>query len=436
MRGHQKYFAVENRDGELAPHFLAVINLAARSKGTGARRGTSACCARALPMRSFSGRRTRRSAGRLSAEARSGHLRAAPGKLRRQSRAHAGAGALACRAVVLRGVDASGRGRLGPRRGTGEVRSGHGNGPRVHRAAGNCGRPLRARARRTRGNRLGGLRSIQAAGPRRSDPAQSDRLRRRAGGQARLPGGLLCGRSDSTGSSDPFALRRAALGIVKIILEQKLPLSISAAISAAARSLQEHVLRRSRLTEAVQKQVLEFLLERARYILRERRGFAYDEINAAFAAGADDLVDAVERVAARQGHPQHQEFRAAGRQLQAHPQHSGEIRRTRATRAGSREAGTCFEKRGAAASHGRAANRRGSHALEEREEISSGTWKISELRPAVDFFFDKVLVMAEDEECAETASRCSGIVKGILDHRGFFRAGAEDSKSVCTEGSA
>ena len=49
-----------------------------------------------------------------------------------------------------------------------------------------------------------------------------------------------------------------------------------------------------------QKQVLDFLLERARYILRERRGFAYDEINAAFAAGADDLVDAVDRVAALQ----------------------------------------------------------------------------------------------------------------------------------------
>ena len=56
--------------------------------------------------------------------------------------------------------------------------------------------------------------------------------------------------------------------------------------------------RRSNASEAVEKQVLDFLLERARYILRERRGFAYDEINAAFAAGADDLVDAVERVAA------------------------------------------------------------------------------------------------------------------------------------------
>jgi len=42
MRGHQKYFAVEKRNGELAPHFLAVINLAKDSKGlvaSGSREG-------------------------------------------------------------------------------------------------------------------------------------------------------------------------------------------------------------------------------------------------------------------------------------------------------------------------------------------------------------------------------------------------------------
>ena len=80
-------------------------------------------------------------------------------------------------------------------------------------------------------------------------------------------------------------------------MERKLPLSISAAISAAAKSLGEQT-PKIEASELAQKQVLEFLLERARYILREKRGFAYDEINAAFAAGADDLVDAVERVAA------------------------------------------------------------------------------------------------------------------------------------------
>src|SRR5258706_3648867 len=40
-----------------------------------------------------------------------------------------------------------------------------------------------------------------------------------------------------TGSSDPYALRRPALGIVKIILVKKLPVSLTLAIGAAAKSL-------------------------------------------------------------------------------------------------------------------------------------------------------------------------------------------------------
>ncbi len=52
------------------------------------------------------------------------------------------------------------------------------------------------------------------------------------------------------------------------------------------------------VSPAVEKQVLEFLLDRARFVLKERGGLAYDEINAALAAGADDLVDAVRRMEA------------------------------------------------------------------------------------------------------------------------------------------
>src|SRR5436853_2826808 len=43
-----------------------------------------------------------------------------------------------------------------------------------------------------------------------------------------------------TGSSDPYALRRASLGIVKIILEKKLPVSLSLAIGAAGKALLTH----------------------------------------------------------------------------------------------------------------------------------------------------------------------------------------------------
>ena len=100
-----------------------------------------------------------------------------------------------------------------------------------------------------------------------------------------------------TGSSDPFALRRAALGIVKIILERRLPLSLGELVAASSRGLTTYAPKFS-LTAEMQRQVLDFLIDRARHILIERDGFAYDEVSAALAAGSDDLVDAVERVAA------------------------------------------------------------------------------------------------------------------------------------------
>ena len=56
--------------------------------------------------------------------------------------------------------------------------------------------------------------------------------------------------------------------------------------------------RKIAVSPEVEKQVLEFLLDRARFVLKERGGLAYDEINAALAAGADDLVDAVRRMEA------------------------------------------------------------------------------------------------------------------------------------------
>jgi glycyl-tRNA synthetase beta chain len=100
-----------------------------------------------------------------------------------------------------------------------------------------------------------------------------------------------------TGSSDPFALRRAALGIVKIILERKLPVSLSAAVDTAGRNLLAYPPKITLMPD-VEAKILEFILERARYLLRERSGFAYDEVNAVFKAGADDLVDAVRRLEA------------------------------------------------------------------------------------------------------------------------------------------
>ncbi|MGH9762542.1 MAG: glycine--tRNA ligase subunit beta, partial [Blastocatellia bacterium] len=198
-----------------------------------------------------------------------------------------------------------------------------------------------------------------------------------------------------TGSSDPFALRRAALGIVKIILEEQLPLSLSAAISAAAKGLREYA-PKIEPPEVVERQVMDFILERARFILREQHGFAYDEINAAFGAGADNLVDAMDRVAAVKAVRNTRNFaplaaafkricnileKSASKGDKVQGAAKPELLREHAEK-------ELFE----------AARRVGEKAalLKKTKHYREALETISALRPAIDLFFDKILVMVEE----------------------------------------
>src|SRR6201994_3390333 len=100
-----------------------------------------------------------------------------------------------------------------------------------------------------------------------------------------------------TGSSDPYALRRAALGIVKVILDSKLPLPLGISVTNAAKALLNHPPKLS-VESAREAQALDFILDRAKYVFREKYSYAYDEVNAVFRAGVDDLIDAHPRLEA------------------------------------------------------------------------------------------------------------------------------------------
>jgi glycyl-tRNA synthetase beta chain len=218
--------------------------------------------------------------------------------------------------------------------------------------------------------------------------------------------------------------------VVKIILENNLPLSISAAISAAARSLRECPPRIEATPEA-EKQVLEFLLDRARYILRERRGYSYDEINAAFAAGSDDLGDAVERVAALQAIRQTRNFpplaasfkrirnileKSAGKQDQG----QGTVRQNLLREGPELQLHTAAQRIGAEATR-----------LKRDKKYKKALEKISELRPAVDLFFDKVHVMDEDEEIRRNRLALLGmLLKEFSTIADFSVLGSEDAKTT------
>ena len=77
-----------------------------------------------------------------------------------------------------------------------------------------------------------------------------------------------------TGSRDPFALRRAAQGVVRILIEGRFDLSLFDFLGG------DQALR-------------DFFAERVRYYFKDIRGFAYDEINACMAASPNQSRDGV-----------------------------------------------------------------------------------------------------------------------------------------------
>jgi len=195
---------------------------------------------------------------------------------------------------------------------------------------------------------------------------------------------------EPTGSKDPYALRRAANGIVKILAESGLPLSISDLLGACPEAG----------PGALGEKLHAFFRERLEFWLRDVRGFAYDVTNAVLAAGSTDVRDAIARaeaLAAVRGSDDLAAIAAAFKRIKnilrqaaekgALPKDGAEAvdvsslsdPAERALYASALELAPKVEELGA--------HRNYVPALEQ----------IATLRPAVDLFFDKVMVMAEDE---------------------------------------
>ena len=111
--------------------------------------------------------------------------------------------------------------------------------------------------------------------------------------------GLFAAGEKPTGSGDPYGLRRAALGIIRIIIENQLRLALGAIIGEHLARYGENGLQLAP-ADAATREVLIFFVERLQVALKER-GVRHDLIQAVFAlTGEDDLVRLVRRVEALQ----------------------------------------------------------------------------------------------------------------------------------------
>ncbi len=111
--------------------------------------------------------------------------------------------------------------------------------------------------------------------------------------------GLFAAGEKPTGSGDPYGLRRAALGIIRIILEKHLRIGLGAIVREQIARLRNggvHLHDEA----AIAGEILSFFVERLQVALKER-GIRHDLIQASFAvSGEDDLKRLVRRVEALQ----------------------------------------------------------------------------------------------------------------------------------------
>ena len=202
-----------------------------------------------------------------------------------------------------------------------------------------------------------------------------------------------------SGSKDPFALRRQANGIVKIIAEHKLQLNLSA-LMADARERYRGSEAEKKFTQndgAYELAVHSFFRERLEFYLRDTLGLAYDVVNATLAADADDVVDAVARataVAKVRPSADFESISVAFKRMKNILRQAAEMKKKIADPFVPSALAEPEEKK-LAGSIPQVAKR--VQALRTSRQYEPALIEISRLRPAVDAFFDKVMVMVEDE---------------------------------------
>ncbi len=217
-------------------------------------------------------------------------------------------------------------------------------------------------------------------------------------------GGFAIGQ-EPTGSSDPFALRRQGNGIVKVLVEGSLSLDLRPLVEQALNSL---TIEWQKPQAEVFSAVLGFLAERLRFYLETVCGLRYDTVRAALAAGSHIPAEAAKRAEALEKIRGGEDFAALsvaakriknilGKSATASDWQPGEVDLSLL------EPGPEMDLNAAYAATADAAAK-----LAAAGEYGKALESIATLRPGVDKFFDKVLVMADDRAVRENRLRLLG----------------------------
>jgi glycyl-tRNA synthetase beta chain len=213
---------------------------------------------------------------------------------------------------------------------------------------------------------------------------------------------------EPTGSKDPFALRRAANGVVKILAESEVALPLTLRVIAVTAVNDDGELA---------GRVRAFLVERLEFYLREAKGQAYDVVKAVLAADSDDVRDAVARAAALTAVRGSEDFVAVSAAFKRMKNILSQAEEKGFAAGSSVDAALLTEptERALAERSAELADR--VSTLRADKNYKTALEEIATLRPQVDAFFDAVMVMAPDAEVR--ANRLALLKKVLGDFSGI-----------------
>ena len=200
-----------------------------------------------------------------------------------------------------------------------------------------------------------------------------------------------------SGSKDPFALRRQANGIVRTIVECKLPFRLAEIMNDARARYQGSEAEKKFSNAEYAASIRTFFRERVEFYLKEARGYAYDVVKAVLAADSDDVVDAAARaeaVSKVRGSADFESISVAFKRTKNILRQAEENKRHVADRVelpvlredSEKELATLIPRAATVVEKLRATG-----------NYQAALMEIAKLRPAVDKFFDKVMVMVDDD---------------------------------------
>jgi glycyl-tRNA synthetase beta chain len=201
-----------------------------------------------------------------------------------------------------------------------------------------------------------------------------------------------------SGSKDPFALRRQANGIVKTISEHKLPLRLSEIMADARIRYRGSEAEKKFSNTNYSESVRSFFRERLEFYLKEARGYAYDVVSAVLAVDSDDVVDAAARaeaVSKVRGSADFESISSAFKRMKNILRQASDKTKVIALRVDPAVLQEESEKELAGLIPQTVATVEKLSAVRNYE---GALLEIAKLRPAIDRFFDKVMVMVDDDE--------------------------------------